>query len=227
MCFSATASFAASAILTPIGIYAMGRCFNSDRRYLALASFPVLFGIQQAVEGFEWLAIENGVQSDILTAALGFLFFAYFLWPLMVPLSAYFVEENHARRILLFLLSIFGGLFGLSLYLPLILNENWLSVEIVQGSILYQPKLIYDGFIPWTGLRLIYAAIVGLSLLFSTIATVRAFGVIVLLSVIVGFLFFAYAFTSIWCFIAAILSIYILRIVQRIPVNKELTIHWQ
>lgn len=199
----------------------MGRSFNTDRRYLALASFPILFGIQQAVEGFGWLAIEKGVQSEILTAALGFLFFAYFLWPLMVPLSAYFVEENRVRRLLLFLLSLVGGLYGLSLYLPLILNANWLAVEIVQGSILYQPTLIYDGVIPWTALRLIYAAIVGLSLLFSTITTVRIFGVIVMLSVIVGFLFFSYAFTSIWCFIAAIISIYVLRIVQRISVNNE------
>jgi hypothetical protein len=221
MCFSATASFAASAILTPVGIYTLARSYGADRRYLALAAFPLLFGIQQATEGFEWLALEEAALPDIHTAALGFLFFAYFLWPLMVPLSAYFVEENHHRRGFFALLSLVGGLYGLSLYFPLLLNEDWLAVQLVQGSILYQPTLIYDGVIPRTGLRIFYAAIIGLALLFSTVKTVRIFGVIVLISVIAGFLFFAYAFTSIWCFLAAILSIYVLHIVQRISANNE------
>lgn len=221
MCLSATASFAVSAILTPVGVYTLGRSYGKDRRYLALASFPLLFGIQQAAEGFEWLALEEGALSDIHTAALGFLFFAYFLWPLMVPLSAYFVEESYHRRVFFVVLSLVGGLFGLSLYVPLLLNEDWLAVQIVQGSILYRPTLIYDGVIPRTGLRIFYAAIIGLALLFSTVKMVRIFGVIILLSVIAGFLFFAYAFTSIWCFLAAILSIYILIVVRRIPANNE------
>lgn len=221
MCFSATASFTASGILTPLGVYALGRCYHADRRYLALAAFPLLFGIQQAVEGWGWLAIEGGVQSDIHRAALGFLFFAYFLWPLLVPLSTCFVEESRERRVLFLSISLVGGLFGLSLYSPLFLNADWLSVQIANGSILYQSTLIYDGVIPRTGVRLIYAAIVGLPLLFSTIPSIRIFGVLILLSVISGFLFFAYAFTSIWCFIAAILSICILHIVRCIPKNRK------
>ena len=207
-------------MLTPIGLYTLARSCRLDRRYLALAAYPLLFGIQQAAEGFEWLAIEAGEISDIHSAALGFLFFAYFLWPLLVPLSAFFVETNRARRGFFGLLSIVGGLYGFSLYFPLLLNDGWLAVEVVQGSILYQPILIYDDFIPRTGLRIIYAAIIGLALLFSTLKTVRVFGVIILLSVIVGFLFFAYAFTSIWCFLAAILSIYVLYIVRSIRANN-------
>ena len=221
MCFSATASFAVSAVLTPVGIYSLARAYDKDRRYLALASFPLLFGIQQAAEGFEWLALEAGAISDIHTAALAFLFFAYFLWPLMVPLSAYFVEKSDRRRLFFLLLSLVGGLYGLSLYLPLLFNDDWLEVQIVQNSILYQPVLVYDEVIPRTGLRIIYAAIVGLSLLFSSVEMVRLFGVVILLSVVVGFLFFAYAFTSIWCFLAAILSVYILLIVQRIPLKHR------
>lgn len=220
VCFSATASFAASAILAPVGLYTLGLSWRGDRRYLALAAYPLLFGIQQAIEGFAWLSIESGVTASIQAAALGFLFFAYFLWPLVVPLSAFFVEERRDRRLFFLLLSCIGGLYGFSLYFPLLLNESWLAVEIVQGSILYQPTLIYDGVIPRTGLRIIYAAIIGLALLFSSVRTVRTFGAIILLSVIIGFLFFAYAFTSIWCFLAAVLSIYVLRIARGITTNK-------
>ena len=219
MCFSANASFAASAVLVPAGLYTLARSFRVDKRYLVLAAYPLLFGIQQAAEGFEWLAIAAGEFPNIQAAALAFLFFAYFLWPLVVPLSAFFVEENRSRRMFFLLLSIIGGLYGASLYFPLLLNEGWLAVQVVKGSILYEPVLVYDDFIPRTGLRIIYAAIIGLALLFSSVERVRIFGVIILLSVIVGFLFFAYAFTSIWCFLAAVLSIYVLYIVQRIPMR--------
>ena len=217
MCFSANASFAASAILAPMGLYTLARSFRLDKRYLLLAAYPLLFGIQQAAEGFEWLAIDAELSTDVITAALAFLFFAYFVWPLVVPLSAYFVEENRNRRVFFMLLSLVGGLYGFSLYFPLLLNDGWLAVQVVKGSILYEPVLIYDDLIPRTGLRIIYAAIIGLALLFSSVKTVRIFGVVILLSVIVGFLFFAYAFTSIWCFLAAILSLYVVYILRQIP----------
>ncbi len=217
MCFSASASFTASAILTPVGIYSIGRAYHSDRRYLVLGSFPLLFGVQQAVEGLVWLSIEGGMQPEIHVTALGFLFFAYFLWPLLVPLSAYYVEAGYARRRLFLVLGLIGGVFGLSLYLPLLPNTDWLAVEIVRGSILYQSTLIYDDIVPRTGVRIFYAGIVGIPLLLSSVALVRVFGILILLSVICGFLFFEYAFTSVWCFIAAMLSIYILRIVLQLP----------
>ncbi len=141
MCFSANASFAASAVLVPVGLYTLARSFRVDKRYLLLAAYPLLFGLQQAAEGFEWLAIEADESSNIQAAALAFLFFAYFLWPLVVPLSAFFVEENRSRRVFFLLLSIIGGLYGASLYFPLLLNEGWLAVQMVKGSILYEPVL--------------------------------------------------------------------------------------
>lgn len=217
VCFSATASFAAGAILTPLGGYTLARSYRRDRRYLVVSSFPLVFGIQQAVEGWGWLAIGSGGRLDEHSAAVAFLFFAYFLWPLLVPLSAYFIEQERRRRALFVTLSILGGLFGLSLYVPLLLSADWLSVRVVQGSIFYQSTLIYDGFMPRTVLRLFYAAIVALPLLISTVASIRLFGALILASVISGLVLFDYAFTSVWCFIAAILSIYVLRIVQRVP----------
>lgn len=49
MCFSATASFASAAILIPAGIYSVNRALHGDKRYLVLAAFPLLFGIQAEV----------------------------------------------------------------------------------------------------------------------------------------------------------------------------------
>ncbi len=52
MCFSASASFGAGALLTGIGIIAIKKI--ESPRMLAFASLPVLFGIQQLCEGILW-----------------------------------------------------------------------------------------------------------------------------------------------------------------------------
>jgi hypothetical protein len=62
MCFSATASFALSAFLLPIGAYCVKKTVEADKRYLILAAVPVGFGIQQAFEGGLWLAIEGSIE---------------------------------------------------------------------------------------------------------------------------------------------------------------------
>lgn len=54
MCFSAPVSFLVSAVLMPIGALTVNFALQNDRRYLALAAFPLLFGIQQAFEGWLW-----------------------------------------------------------------------------------------------------------------------------------------------------------------------------
>jgi hypothetical protein len=47
MCFNATSSFIAAAVLVPIGIHTVETTLQGDRRYLTLAAFPLLFGVQQ------------------------------------------------------------------------------------------------------------------------------------------------------------------------------------
>ena len=63
MCFSAEASFTAAAVLLPAGAVAMRRAYQRDRKYLPLATLPVLFGLQQLFEGFVWTAGHRGNQS--------------------------------------------------------------------------------------------------------------------------------------------------------------------
>jgi hypothetical protein len=212
MCFSAPVSFAVSAVLLPVGALAVNFALRNDRRYLALAAFPLLFGIQQAFEGWLWLALEHG--TDLRAAALGFLFFAYLLWPVLVPLAADCVEPRAGRQRLFRGFALVGLLFGLSLYLPLLIRPDWLMVTISGQSILYEPILLYDGYVPRTAVRGFYAVIVATPLLFSTVASLRLFGILILLSVAVSALFFLYAFVSIWCFFAAVLSLYIVDVLN-------------
>ena len=59
-------------------------------------------------------------------------------------------------------------------------------------------------------MRGIYALQVFLALILSTNHKVRLFGVMIMISVIGTFAFFKYAFVSVWCLFAAILSVYLL-----------------
>ncbi len=57
MCFSASVSFAASALLGGSGIVAIKK--SESPRMLAFASLPIIFGVQQLTEGILWLTFSN------------------------------------------------------------------------------------------------------------------------------------------------------------------------
>jgi hypothetical protein len=209
MCFSATASFAAGVILVPLGGVSLAQAWKTDRRYLGLAVFPLLFGMQQISEGVLWRSLDAPGMPVSRTAAMVFLFFAYLLWLVLSPLAVLLLEERTSLRRVFLGFTIFGGIYGLSLFVPLLINPDWLRIELAEGSIVYHTGSIYEDAASTTALRTIYAAVICLPLLVSTASGVRTFGVLVTLSVLLAFLFAAYAFTSIWCYFAAMLSAYI------------------
>jgi hypothetical protein len=210
MCFSATASFAAGAVLMPVAAYTISTALKMDKRYLGFAVFPLFFGLQQFLEGGIWIGLDQPEAARLHLYALGFLFFAYFLWPFLVPFAAYLIEPREDRRRVFLGLSVFGLLLGLSLFAPLLFNPDWIPLRIVNHSIDYNSRLIWEGILPYAVIRVVYAGIVCVPLLLSSEKHIRIFGVIITLSVIAGFVFAHYAFTSVWCFMAAIVSTYLL-----------------
>jgi hypothetical protein len=216
MCFSATASFTTAAILLPVATYTIGTALKTDRRYLGFATFPLFFGIQQVLEGGLWIEIAQSDAAQSHLYALGFLFFAYLVWPFLVPFSAFLIEPHRNRSLFFLALSALGLLLGLSLFAPLVFNPDWVPLRIVKYSIDYNSRLIWEGIVPYSVIRVVYASIVCLPLLFSSEKHIRIFGVIITLSVIAGFSFAHYAFTSVWCFMAAIVSIYLLFVMRAV-----------
>jgi len=217
MCFSATASFVAGGVLIPLGGVALAQAWKTDRRYLALAAFPILFGVQQVVEGVLWRSLDTPGLTVSHAAAMVFLFFAYLLWLGLVPFAVFCVEERAWLRRVFLGVTVFGIAYGLSLFVPLLVNPDWLTVDLARGSILYDTRLIYDDAVSKTVLRVTYAGVICLPLLASTAHGVRFFGVLVTLSVLVAFLFATYAFTSIWCYFAALVSAWITFMLFRLP----------
>jgi len=210
MCFSATASFGASSILIPVGLYCVKKSMKLEKPYWVFALLPLIFGIQQIFEGLIWLDIKPGDGGETHYPALGFLFFSHLFWLIWIPLSCYAIEDNTIKRKLYFVLILLGATHGLSMYIPLWFNKDWLIVELVQQSIDYKAVLIHDEYVPRLVMRILYALIVVIPLLTTSDRFIRIFGLIITLSVVFSTIFYSYAFISIWCFFAAILSLYIL-----------------
>ncbi|MBT8412660.1 MAG: hypothetical protein KJP02_12820 [Octadecabacter sp.] len=217
MCFSATASFTLFGALVPLGAYTLAKAPKAPVDWRPFAAFPLAFGLQQGFEGFVWLGLDSGQPDMVAWAARGFLFFSHFFWLVWVPFSSRALEVDPTRRRILGYLTVLSFAYGLSIFAPSFLLRDWLNVELAHLSIDYQTRLIYDGIFERSTLKLFYAAIILSALFMSSDRRIIIFGVMIMVSLAVTYAFFAYAFISVWCFFAAILSAYMTVVIVRAP----------
>ncbi len=211
MCFSASASFISSTLLVSSGIYCISKVIQSHHYfYFPIASIPLLFGIQQAWEGMLWLSFNENSPQGMKIYAFGFLFFSHFLWLFWMTIAALMVETRKRFKYILTGLGILGFLYGVFLYLPLFFRPHWLSVNVLNGSIRYQIRVISTNIIhPYIGIFLyIVVSLTGLFL--SNNKWLNYLGLMLVAAFIFTEFFFDYAFISVWCFFAAIISLYLI-----------------
>lgn len=207
MCFSATASFAASGIIGIIGIAAIKNT-DDPKRYL-FASIPFLFAIQQFCEGFVWLSLQNeGFFQFQYLSSISFLIFAQIIWPVMVPFSVLLMEKGQANRILCYLSLACGTIF--SLYLSYNLSSYNAYAIITDHHIEYRMEYPYKYTYLASALYFISTL---LPLFASSQSKVKILGIIIFISFLVSKFYFTDTFISVWCFFAAALSIYIYYII--------------
>ncbi len=96
MCFSASASFTASALLTGIGAYSIYKFKKTPEWPLAI--IPFIFATQQAIEGFLWLSLTRWESAGAIALSAIFLFFAFFWWPAYMPWVAAKLETDPDRK---------------------------------------------------------------------------------------------------------------------------------
>ncbi|MEL7036763.1 MAG: DUF6629 family protein [Cyanobacteria bacterium J06592_8] len=207
MCFSASASFTASTLLISSGSYCVSRVIQTHSyRYLPMATVPILFGIQQGFEGLVWLSFNTTVPQATPIFALGFVFFSHFLWLFWMTVSVLAIETRKIFRKVWVGLTVMGFLYGVFLYFPLLLNPDWLSVSVVNGSIQYQIYVLSYGLIsPDLGVYL-YVLVCLTALFFSENRGFNYLGGLLLMAFLLTKLHFDYAFISVWCFFAAVIS---------------------
>ena len=209
MCYSAGVSFTSAVILLPAGLLCLKNAVRLNMSYWPFALLPFAFGLQQAFEGGVWWSIENNNAEILRLSALGFVFFSHFFWLAWIPFSCYFTETIQTRRTLFLLIASVGAVSGASMFLPFLLHSNWLTVSVAHHSIIYQTTFIYDNYLPQFIGMAIYILFIMLPLMLSSNQHVRILGILIFISMIVSLTFYSFAFTSIWCYFAAVISLYI------------------
>lgn len=207
MCFSPEASFLTSAGLIGVGI-ATVRTASKKEKFLA--AIPFLFAFQQAAEGVQWLAIDQG--TVFLPAAYVFLFFALLLWPTAVPAVVYYFDTKARFLVRWFLL------LGIctSFYLLSVLISHKVDVGEVGRSLHYgfgmqrNPILVF-----------LYLVSVAGPLVCSSIRQFQIFAIIGIIAFIVSQIFYSITFISVWCFFAAVMSSLVYLYVHRSVVSQQ------
>ncbi len=199
MCFSATASFVAGTALCVLGVATLRAA--QRRSEIPFAAIPLMFGLQQIVEGALWLSFRFDAPQLNLAMAYLFSMFSHVLWPIFVPFAIGLMETVPWRRKVIWGFQGVGLLVGLYL---LFLIVEFPVTAVVAENIVYASPHFYK--IP---VMLLYLAATCVSCFFSSSATIRFFGVLALLLFAVAYGFFALALFSVWCFFAALLSVII------------------
>jgi Family of unknown function (DUF6629) len=213
MCFSAAASFASGAVLIPAGAYCISAALRKRPADLTIAIVPMMFGIQQVSEGFVWHGLEHNEPAVVRQASLVFLFFALAFWPFWFAFSSA-ISDPRPRARLLFsgLATVASGWFCL-MFLPLATgSESQLSVQVIHHSIYYDyAALPLAQSVPKNLLRAIYFLCVVLPMVFGSARLGRFYGVLFAAVTVFAAVVFHYAFVSVWCFFAALITVYLCR----------------
>ncbi|MBA3957609.1 MAG: hypothetical protein H0X51_04330 [Parachlamydiaceae bacterium] len=204
MCFSATASFTTAIVLTVTGYFTLRTIKN--RRQLMLALIPFLFAAQQSIEGIFWLTSSDPTEFEhtVATGKYFYLFFAFIVWPMWIPLSLLCMEENRRPFYWLTAFSVIGTLYSLTLIVLLffIWPSQSISVAVVNQSIQYDFP-----FSDKQALTLIYLIPTVVSPLFSTYKWIWILGIANAIGCYIALSIYANSFVSVWCFFAAWVSI--------------------
>ena len=207
MCFSAGASFGASAVLATIGIVTLKKAKTTNE--IPFASIPLLFGAQQAAEGVLWIGLSSGNESWKHFPVYIFLIFAQLVWPVWIPFSVLQLENDRTRA------TIIKGMLGMgtciSLYLMYCMLVYDVKAEIHSGHILY--TLSFPTALAWIT-SVFYFVPTVVPLFISSIKRIQLLGVAVLAAFVFSKIYFVEHLISVWCFFAAILSLIIFWIVS-------------
>lgn len=198
MCFSASASLSASALLAGVGALTVYKAEKS--RELPYAAIPFLFALQQGTEGLLWLGFGWG--TDTLNFFLTQLYslFSHVLWPVYVPMAVWLLEPAGPRRNALGWVSAAGILVGS--YLLYTLFAYPLHAHPVGGHIEYDSPHFYIVMV-----MALYLTATILSLILSSHGAVKCFGALALISAAAAYFFYQRWYISVWCFFAALVSV--------------------
>jgi hypothetical protein len=201
MCFSATADFTSAAVLGAVGVATLREV--KDRRELLLAAMPGLFGLHEFIEGFVWLGHSGAVPCQVAHGAgAAFALYADGILPFLLPLSVFLIEHTRRQRRRMLAFVILGGLIALYL--------NWGLIAYPLQVSEQSHSIVYNNVITNTTLvAVLYVIATCGALFFSGYGPLVELGWFNLVGLIVVALVKRYAFASVWCAYAAVVSVII------------------
>lgn len=201
MCFSATASFTSAAVIAVVGVATVA--ISRGPREWLFAALPLLFAVHQFTEGAVWLAVTgNGALGGLEPWGFLYMLYAQGLLPALVPLSIWLIEPGRHRRHMVLPFLALGA--GLTLY------QLWALVHFPTAIFVESHSVAYRN--PGTSNSIIatlYVIATCGSLFFSEYRDIVALGAVNLIGVLVVIWLKQYAFTSVWCAYAAVVSVLI------------------
>lgn len=218
MCFSAEASFVATAVIGTIGVVTTKKSWHSQ--LILLGIIPILFALQQFSEGIIWLIMQSGQTEHLMfeLAKYSFLLFAFILWPVWLPLSLFIPEKNKGRKIYIGIMTLLGLL--LSGYFISYLPNNAVLVHVRNHSLQYSlknPFLINEWLIIG-----IYTFITITPCFVSSLKKTSLYGLLIIIAWLIAEQFYTTNFTSVWCFFCGLISILIYLIIKNNLPSQEL-----
>lgn len=197
MCFSATASFIAGTTLAAAGIATMRLVSRPSE--IPFAAIPLLFGIQQLIEGLIWLSFREASPIPNPPLTFAYSLFSHVLWPMYVPFAVRLLEREHWRRRALGLAQIAGIAVGL--YLLYIITWFPVTSRVLGQHIVYDSPHFYAGAV-----MALYLSATCASSMLASHWIIRVFGVLSLATFLAAYTIHAATLVSVWCFFAAVLS---------------------
>lgn len=224
MCFSATASFGASAVLGAIGIASIAKAKNKPQK--VFGSIPLIFAVQQFTEGMLWLSLKDpGLLAWQPFLTYTFLVFAMAIWPFWIPFSIWLLEKDPKRKKMIRWLVYTGAFVAagvlviLSLYpvkaiTPVCLSCPRTASAAVTSHLHYSftiPQLVKNLI---TAFSVLYISATIITPFLSGIKKMKWLGVVFLASYLFAEIFYNGFVISVWCFFAALLSFVVLWILR-------------
>ncbi|HZE92859.1 MAG TPA: DUF6629 family protein [Rhizobacter sp.] len=210
MCFSASASLAAGTLLLGLGTVTMKAARRPGE--WPFAAVPLLFAIQQFIEGTIWLSFSHDAARLQAVMTYAYTAFSHVLWPVFIPLAVLLIEPAGWRRRAL------GGFAAAGAVVSAGLLYTMAEYGIVSRPSGHHIEYLMPHFFA-LGTMALYLLSTSASQLISTHGTVKAFGVLALLSFGVAYVAYTSWFISVWCYLAAVLSAIVLLHFKAIPVQ--------
>ncbi len=199
MCFSASASFVAGTTLSVIGVATLKNV--RAKTELPFAMIPLLFGLQQLIEGVIWLTFTGHTPALRQPMIYAYSAFSHVLWPIYVPFAVYLIEPARWRRRTIAVFQVFGLTVGLLLLYFIVTRP--VTAQLAGKHIQY----VQPHFFMFISQYALYLAATTVVCVFSSHKLVNLFGVFLFFSFIAAYKIHEATMMSVWCFFAAIASL--------------------